>query len=88
MGALRGESGGRAPLLGSLRDMERMVFESSLSTWDPFGDDTGECDLWGNLSTKTSFVYQEIFFSGKSGRNRAEGPGKGQLSPWRPFYGT
>jgi hypothetical protein len=55
--------------------------ESGLSTGDPFGDDTDECDLWGNLSAKTSFVYQEIFFTGNAGRYVAEGSGKGRLSP-------
>ena len=49
MGALRGEPEGRAPLLGTVKDMYRKALETGISLHGvPFGEIEGGVSLPGN----------------------------------------
>jgi hypothetical protein len=48
MGAMRGEPGGRSPLLGTLKDVKRTALETDISLYrDHIGEPGGEASLPG-----------------------------------------
>jgi len=56
-GALREEPGGRAPLLGTLQDMERKALETGVSLHRaPLGDHARDAALLGTLRETGDFV--------------------------------
>ena len=82
-GALRGEPGGRAPLLGNPNDMSSKALEIGMLPQEPHFGGHGECSFHTAYERRVKFLFiRRTFIEFK--RHVTEGSGKGQLSSKRP----
>jgi len=80
MRALQGEPGGRAPLLGTLKDTLRKVLEMGIFLHSgPARELCRVCSFGKEFERKVRF-YQETLFIGESKRYVKEDSGNRQLS--------